>query len=99
VEVLSPKLGSQLGQSVASGIVGAASELAAGAGSTAHASGSIVSYSPPITNFACGTGTIKIPLRGTTGRARPGKVRIRARSSDNSGRVKATGVLTLICNP
>ena len=99
VEVLSPGLGSDLGQKVASGVLAAASDLAGPAGSTAHASANAVSYSPPITSFECGKGTVRIPLRGTEGHARPGKVRVRARSSDNSGRIRATGILTLICNP
>jgi len=99
VEVLSPALSSDLGQKVGGGVLAAASDLAAPAGSTAHATGTTISYSPPITGFQCGRGTIRIPLRGTEGRARPGKVRVRVRSSDNSGRVRATGVLTLICNP
>lgn len=99
VEVLSPGLGSQFGQSVAAGIVSAAQELAAGAGVTAHVGGNAVAYNPPITNFSCGTGTVRIPLRGTDQRARPGKVRVRARSSDRSGKIKATGNLTLICAP
>lgn len=99
VELLSPALTSDLGQKVGAGVLAAASSLAAPAGSTAHASGAAVSYSPPITSFACGRGTIRIPLRGTEGRARPGKVRVRTRSADNSGRVRATGVLTFVCNP
>jgi hypothetical protein len=99
VEVLSPGLGSEFGQKVARGVLDAAAELAVGVHSTANVSGNAVSYSPPITTFECGRGQIQIPLRGTTGHARPGKVRIRARSSDNSGRVRATGTLTLICNP
>ena len=99
VEVLSPALSSELGQKVSAGVLAAASGLAAPAGSSAHANGNAVSYSPPITSFACGRGTISIPLRGTEGHARPGKVRVRTRSSDRSGKVRATGVLTLICNP
>jgi hypothetical protein len=99
VELLSPALTSDLGQKVGAGVLGAASNLAAPAGSTAHASGTAVSYSPPITSFACGRGTILIPLRGVEGKARPGKVRVRTRSSDNTGHIRATGILTLICNP
>jgi hypothetical protein len=99
VEMLSPALGSELGQKIAAGVLGAASGLAAPAGSSAHASGNAISYSPPITSFACGRGTISIPLRGTEGHARPGKVRIRTRSADRTGKVRATGILTVICNP
>ncbi len=29
----------------------------------------------------------------------PGKVKLRARSSDNRGKVRAIGNLTLVCNP
>jgi hypothetical protein len=103
VDVLAPKLGSTLGQQVASGVLAAAKGLAGGAnggaGTTAHLSNGSVGYSPPVTDFACGSSTIRIPLRGTSGHAKPGKVTIRARSSDNSGKIRATGVLTLICNP
>jgi hypothetical protein len=99
LEVLSPPLSSDLGQKVGAGVLSAGSALASPAGSTAHVSGASISYSPPITTFQCGRGTIQIPLRGTEGRARPGKARVRVRSSDNSGRVRATSVLTLICNP
>jgi hypothetical protein len=62
-------------------------------------SGSAVVMSPPVTDFSCGSATVTVALRGETGRARPGKVRLRARSSDNSGRVKATATLDLVCNP
>jgi hypothetical protein len=58
-----------------------------------------LNYSPPLTAFACGKGTVKVPLRGAAGRARPGKVRIKARTSDNSGRIRANAPLTLICAP
>jgi hypothetical protein len=95
VEVLQPTGDQQ----VATAILDAAKNIAIGAGTTANASGNAVSYSPPITTFQCGQATVHIQLRGTTGHARPGKVRIRARSSDNSGRVKATGTLLLVCNP
>jgi hypothetical protein len=99
VELLQPSLGSDLGQKVGAGILGAASDLARPAGITAHVSGNSVSYSPPVTDFECGKGTISIALRGTEGHARAGKVHVRIRSSDNSGKIKATGVLTLVCNP
>jgi hypothetical protein len=99
VELRAPALASDLGQKVGSGVLAAASDLARPAGSTARVNGSTVSYSPPITSFQCGRGTIRVPLRGTEGRARPGKVRVKVRSSDNSGRVRATGVLTFVCNP
>jgi hypothetical protein len=99
LELLSPSIGSDIGQKVGTGILAAASDLATGAGVTAHASGNAVAYSPPVTAFACGKGTVRIALRGTSGHARPGKARVRVRSSDNSGKIRATGVLNLVCNP
>ena len=99
VTVLQPKTTSSTGGAVAAAVLDAAKELATGAGAVANASGSTVSYNPPITNFQCGQSTVKVPLRGTTGHARPGTVRIRARSSDNSGKIRAVGNLTLTCNP
>jgi len=93
--ILPPALNSDVNAAV----LGAAKDLGTGAGSTAHVSGNTVSYSPPITTFSCGSSTVRVPLRGTAGHARPGKVKIRAKSSDNSGRIKAVGALNLICNP
>ena len=61
--------------------------------------GNGVSFGPPVTDFTCGSGTLKIPLRGESGRARPGKMLIRARTSDNSGKVRAIGSLKLTCLP
>jgi hypothetical protein len=96
LQVLQPKLTTELGQQVASAVLAAASNAAPG--SSAIASGA-VSYSPPLTEFACGKSTVTVPLRGSAGRARLGKVRIKARTSDNSGRVRANAPLTLICMP
>ena len=62
-------------------------------------SGNAVSFAPPVMQFSCGSSTVNIPLRGTTGHARPGKVRIRARSTDNTGHARAVGTLMLISNP
>lgn len=62
-------------------------------------SGAAVVMSPPVTDFACGSATLDLPLRGEPGHARPGRVRLKARSSDNSGRVRATSTLDLVCNP
>jgi hypothetical protein len=58
-----------------------------------------VAYSPPVTIFNCGAATVRVPLKGTTGRARPGSVHIRGRTSDNSGRVRSTSDLELVCMP
>ena len=84
---------------VVQAVLGAATGLARGANVSASQGASDVSFSPPVTSFACGQATVKVPLRGTTGHARPGKVKLRARSSDNSGKIKAIGQLTLICMP
>lgn len=62
-------------------------------------SGPSVLMSPPVLDFKCGSATLTVPLRGEPGRAKPGKLRLKARSSDNSGRIKATATLDLICNP
>jgi len=94
LDVLSPKLAKDA-KSV-SAVLSAGRNAAP---DQARLSGSAVVMSPPVTDFTCGTATIDVPLRGETGRARPGKVRLRARTSDNSGRVKATATLDLVCNP
>ena len=87
-------------QQVVTAVLSAARALATTVGSTASLGGSSASFNPPITSpFACGQGTIQVPLRGSTGRARPGKLRLRVRSSDNSGRIRSTGNLTVVCNP
>ena len=96
VDVLQPGLGTEIGQQVASGVLAAAKGAAF---DQAHINSNAVSYAPPVTQFACGSSTVRIPVRGTTGNARPGKMRIRARSTDNSGRSRAVGTVTLICNP
>ena len=99
LEVLQPRPTSDLGAKAVQAVVTAASELARGAGVSSSTNGNAVSYSPPITDFQCGASSLIVPLRGTTGHARPGKVRLKVRSSDNSGRIRAIGVATLICNP
>jgi len=99
IEVLQPRATSDVNAKVMMNVLDAASGLATGAGATANVNGNAVSYQPPITDFQCGGSSLIVPLRGTTGHARPGKVKIKVRSSDNSGRVKAIGVLTLVCNP
>jgi hypothetical protein len=96
VEVLRPGLRSTSGRLAASGVLAAAKGLAP---EQSRLSGNAVSFGPPITDFQCGSNTVRIPLRGRPGRARPGKVAIRARTSDNSGRVRAVGNLTLVCTP
>jgi len=58
-----------------------------------------VSFRPPVTEFSCGTSAVAVPARGTPGHARPGKVKIKARTSDNSGRVRAVAPLVLMCSP
>lgn len=65
----------------------------------AHPNGNGVDYRPPLTDFACGAATVRVPLRGTTGHARPGKAVIRGRTSDNSGKIRSTGSLELVCMP
>ncbi|HZP40836.1 MAG TPA: hypothetical protein VFD84_04920 [Candidatus Binatia bacterium] len=65
----------------------------------AHASGNGIDYAPPVTDFSCGAATIRIPLRGKPGHAKPGIATIRARTSDNSGKVRSIGTLQLVCNP
>jgi hypothetical protein len=94
VEVLQPRSGE-----VTTSLVAAAAKLATDTGLSANTSGTAVSFNPPVTTFACGGTTIRVPLKGTTGHARPGKVKLKMKSSDNSGRVKAIGALTLVCNP
>jgi hypothetical protein len=96
MEVLKPTLATTEGRAAASAVLAAGQSAAP---EKARISESGVSYGPPITDFRCGSNTVKIPLRGETGRARPGKMVIRARTSDNSGRVRAVGVLKLVCNP
>jgi hypothetical protein len=94
LDVLSPKL--------AKDAKSVSAVLSAGMGAArdqSRLSGSSVVMSPPVVDFKCGSATITVPLRGEPGRARPGKVRLRARSSDNSGRIKATATLDLVCNP
>jgi hypothetical protein len=94
IEVLQPKT-----PDVVQRVLTAATQLGTGAGVATNASGNAVSYSPPIQSFQCGGASLIVPTRGTPGHARPGKVKIKVRSSDNTGRVKAVGQLTLICNP
>ena len=96
VELLAPKGNAD----AVTALVSAAQELARAAGVTATVTGTAVSFSPPVTQaFMCGQSHIKIPLRGSEGHARPGKLKMRARSSDNSGKIRATSLLTLVCNP
>ncbi len=97
VDVLQPKLNSgDVNQKIASAVINAAKNAAFDQG---HISENGVSFAPPITGFACGSGTVVIPLRGTTGHARPGKVKIRARSTDNTGKTRSIGNLSLFCMP
>jgi hypothetical protein len=94
LDVLSPKL--------AKDAKSVSAVLSAGMGAArdqSRLSGTAVVMSPPVVDFKCGSATITVPLRGEPGRARPGKVRLRARTSDNSGRIKATATLDLVCNP
>jgi hypothetical protein len=96
VDLLQPKPTSDATQKVVDGVLSAARNAAPAQAQIVNGS---VAYNPPITGFACGAATVAVPLRGTTGKARPGKVKIKARTSDNSGRVKTVGALTLVCNP
>ena len=97
VELLAPKSNPD----AVTALTAAAQDLARAAGVTATVvNGTAVSFSPPVTAvFQCGRSHVKIPLRGTEGHARPGKLKLRARSSDNSGKVRAVSTLTLVCNP
>ena len=95
VAVLAP----QSQPDIIQGVMNALTDLARGANIASTQGASDVGFTPPVTTFACGQGTIKIPLRGTTGHARPGKVKIRARSSDNSGKIRAIGQLQVTCMP
>lgn len=97
LDVLKPSLNStEANKLIASGVIAAAKNAAFDQG---HISEAGVSYAPPITEFSCGSSTVKIPLVGTTGHARPGKVRIRARTTDNSGKTRSIGNLVLVCAP
>jgi hypothetical protein len=95
-QVLQPKLTTDVNKNVASGLLDAAEDIAPGTGQIANGA---VSFSPPVTEFGCGRSTVTVPLRGTAGKARPGKMKLKARTTDNSGRVKANATLTLICSP
>ncbi|HJQ83663.1 MAG TPA: hypothetical protein VKA21_06285 [Candidatus Binatia bacterium] len=99
VQVMAPK--ATVSPAVVESLLDAAEDLGRGAGvATSRGSdGASVAFSPPITDFQCGQATLNVPLKGTAGRARPGKLKLRARSSDNSGKIKANGALTLVCNP
>jgi len=96
LDVLAPSTGSDPGRGVASAILAAAKQAAP---DQAHISGSGVSFGPPVTEFSCGSSTFKVPLKGTAGHARPGVIKVRARTSDNSGRVRSVAALTFACNP
>jgi hypothetical protein len=97
VQVMQPRAGAN--QAALQAILGAFKQLGQGAGVATNVSSDSVSFSPPITDFECGAGTIVVPLKGQTGHAKPGKLRLRVRSSDNSGKLRATGNLTLSCMP
>jgi hypothetical protein len=96
LDVLKPPVSTDVGREVVSGVLAAAQRAAP---DQANISGSSVSFGPPVTDFTCGSSTFRVPLRGTSGRAKPGIVKIKARTSDNTGRVRAVGSLTLVCNP
>lgn len=94
VDVLSPRLAKD--PKAVSAVLSAGKSAAP---DQSRLSGPAILMSPPVLDFSCGSATLTVPLRGEPGHARPGKVRLQARSSDNSGRVKATGTLDLVCNP
>ena len=96
LDVLQPTLATDVGKAVASGVISAAHSSAP---DQAHISPGSVSFGPPVTDFTCGSGTFAVPLKGTAGKARPGTVRVRARTSDNSGRVRSIGTITFTCVP
>lgn len=92
-------LGPQSLPDVVQDVMNAATDLARGANVAGTQGASDVGFTPPVTSFACGQSTVKVPLRGTTGHAKPGVVKLRARSSDNSGKIRAIGQLKLVCMP
>ena len=96
LDVLKPSLAGPQGQDVTAGVLTAAQGLAK---DQAAVNGNTVRYSPPVDAFKCGGGTVRIPTRGSVGHAKPGKVTIRARATDNSGQGRTVGVLTLLCMP
>jgi hypothetical protein len=94
-DLLAPKVTSPQ-QEAAASILQAASEAAIGASAI---EGNGVRFGPPIQDFSCGATNVTVPLRGKAGRAKKGKLKIRARTSDNSGKVRSIGLLTLTCTP
>jgi hypothetical protein len=96
LDVLQPKPTSDVNQRIADAILNAGRNASPASAQIVNGS---VAFNPPITTFSCGTATVAVPLRGTTGRARPREVEIKARTSDNSGRVKTVGALTRVCHP
>jgi len=97
VEVLQPNV--NVNPTVVTALQGVFTGLARGANVSGTAGSNDVSFSPPVTDFQCGQGSVVVPTRGTAGHARPGKLKLRVRSSDNSGKIRAIGNLTLLCNP
>ena len=95
LDVLAPKSNPDAVQAV----MNAGSDLARGSNISATQGTDNLTFSAPITDFACGQSTIKVPLKGTPGHYRPGKVKLRACSADNSGKMRAVGQLTLVCMP
>jgi hypothetical protein len=83
-------------QENASAVLTAAANAAVGRSAI---DGAGVRFGPPLQDFTCGSNTVVVPLRGKPGHARPGKLKIKARTSDNSGKVKSIGMLTLVCTP
>jgi hypothetical protein len=97
VQVMQPK--NAANQAAVQAVLGAFKQLGQGAGVATNVSADSVSFSPPITDFQCGKATIVVPTKGQVGHAKPGKLKLRVRSSDTSGKLRATGNLTLICMP
>ena len=96
VELLAPKGNPD----AVTALTAAVQDLARAAGVAATVSGTVVSFNPPVTAaFQCGRSHVKVAARGTEGHARPGKLKLRARSSDATGKLHAVSTLTLVCNP
>src|SRR5262245_33864324 len=95
LDVMKPPLASPAGQDVAAGVLTAGQNLSRGA----VIEGNAVRYSPAVTEWRCGSSTVRVPLRGEPGHQRPGKVTIKARTSDNTGKGRTTGSFTLQCLP
>ncbi len=96
LDVLQPSINTDIGKAVASAVLSAARSAVP---DQAHVSGNSVGFGPPVTDFSCGSATFSVPLRGTSGHARPGVVRLKARTSDNSGHVRSQAALSFTCMP